>query len=69
MSYHFKLTHSLNKIFFEKDKALPTLDTATMFKNEIYSFQLVATMDEPLWPNQASIHIEIDSPLVPYIRL
>ena len=38
----FKLTSSLEKIFFNKPDEIPELKSASMLKNEIFSFQLAA---------------------------
>ncbi len=47
MTYLFKTTSSLEKIFFEKPVNIPELKYGTMLNNEIYSFQLAAYFDAP----------------------
>ena len=42
MDYLFKLTSSMEKIFFDKPDKLPELKKASILKNEIFSFQLAA---------------------------
>lgn len=68
MSYSFKITSSLEKIFFEKPDAIPELKTATMLKNEIYSFQLAAYFENPQEIHQY-VTIEVNSPLKDSIKI
>jgi len=64
----FKLTSSLEKIFFDKPDTLPELKNATMLKNEIYSFQLAA------WcVTDGNIHeyitLEVNSPISDCVKI
>ncbi len=68
MSYSFKITSSLEKIFFEKPDSIPELKTATMLKNEIYSFQLAAYFESPEEIHQY-VTFEVNSPLKDSIKI
>jgi len=68
MKYSFKLTTSMEKVFFDDFSLIPELKNATMFKNEIYSFQLAARYEA-----DSEIHeyvtVEIDSPIKNYVKI
>ncbi len=68
MSYSFKITSSLEKIFFDKPDLIPELTSATMLKNEIYSFQLAAYFDAPT-DIHLYITIEVESAIRDCIKI
>ncbi len=68
MKYRWKTTSSLEKIFFHNFDALKEETHGTMFKNEIYSFQLAGEFENTeLVKTKCSI--ELESELSPYISL
>lgn len=68
MKYRWKTTSSLEKIFFHNFDALKEETRGTMFKNEIYSFQLAGEFENTeLVKTKCSI--ELESELSPYISL
>ncbi len=69
MSYSFVITNNLEKFFFDRDAHVDPLSSASFFKNEIFSFQVVASCDINHWVQEYPIRFEIDSPLEPYIEV
>ena len=68
MEYRWKLTSSLEKIFFHNFDNLIETDCGSMLKNEIYSFQLAAEMKNTKHV-KTTCKIEIESELAPYISM
>lgn len=68
MNYRWKLTSSLEKIFFNNFDNLIKTDSGSMLKNEIYSFQLAAELKTDLCVN-TTCRIEIESEIAPYISM
>lgn len=68
MEYQFKLTNSLEKIFFDPIDAFPELKESSMMKNELFSFQLAAWVTGNGWP-RIKCKMEIESELAPWITV
>lgn len=68
MKYEFKTVSSLEKIFLNTTMDINEQTCGSMLKNEIYSFQLAARLEEHNYPTRDCV-IEINSPLAKYITL
>lgn len=68
MNYRWKLTSSLEKIFFDNFDCLAEKNGGSMLKNEIYSFQLAAEFTSDGYIS-SFCRIEIESELAPYIEM
>lgn len=68
MKYEFKTVSSLEKIFLDTSMDIKEQTSGSMLKNEIYSFQLAARLEEHDYPMRDCV-IKIDSPLAEYITL
>lgn len=68
MNYRWKLTSSLEKIFFNNFDSLSEKNGGSMLKNEIYSFQLAAEFTNDVYVSSVC-RIEVESELAPYINM
>lgn len=68
MKYQFKTVSSLEKIFLHTSMEIQEQTSGSMLKNEIYSFQLAARMEEHNHPTRDCV-VEISSPLAKYITI
>lgn len=68
MPYEFKLVSSLEKNFFGRPDHLPERSSGSMLKNEIHSFQLIATATPNELPKRMC-RMEIASDLAPCISV
>jgi len=66
--YRWKLTNSLEKIFFHNFDELKETVRGSMLKNEIYSFQLAGEFENTEFVT-VDCKIEIESELLPYISV
>ena len=71
MNCELRLLSSLEKVFFDKFTDLPEFTTATMMKNEIFSFQLATRVEETDSPKvlRYKCRLQIESELAPYIQV
>ncbi len=70
MKCELKLLSSLEKVFFDKFTDLPEYSSASMMKNEIFSFQLAGWgEDENCWLQRLECQLKIESELQPYIQI
>ncbi len=67
--YNFKAISSLEKVFLDKPVNARELKEFSLFKNEIFSFQLAGEVDEDLYACKMWLKLEIDSPLKEYIKV
>jgi hypothetical protein len=68
MKCKVKLTSSLEKVFFDQFEHIPEVTSGSMFKNEIYSFQLV-TFGEHAKVSKQTCELVVESELLPYIQV
>ena len=67
--YDFKIISSLEKVFLDKPITAKELKKVSLFKNEIYSFQIAGMVDEELYASKMWMNIEIDSPVKEYVKV
>lgn len=68
METRFKLLSSLEKVFFNLPEEMPELESGSMLKNEIYSFQL-AGWTEGNEKAKVAGKLTVESPLAEYITV
>ncbi len=68
MEYQFKLTSSLEKIFFGPIDQLPETVEASILKNERFSFQLVGWTSGHGW-SRVNCGLQVESELAPWITV
>ena len=68
MEYNFKFLSSLEKVFFDLPQEIPELESGTMLKNEIYSFQLAGCISGYSIAKLMA-KLTVESPLAEYITV
>lgn len=68
MEYYFKTVSSLEKIFFDKPDNIKELKSATMLKNERYSFQIAVWCESDEELRKKTLYLCVNSELSPFIK-